>query len=140
MVQCFKPQICTVRPGTTWANEVTFVMNHASGTGSIAQPVDPQSSMLPLCYSCPPQTGNQEVKNRGEDRQNHRFVDTCSNNLAMICGKSHFYLAHFLSKDSWREYGKDSVSKLLYVTFFCALKQTNETSSCKFLSAKIMQA
>ena len=29
-------------PGTTWANEVNFGMNHAPGVGSIAQPVDLQ--------------------------------------------------------------------------------------------------
>ena len=29
-----------------------FAMNHATGAGSIAQPVDQQASMLPLCYEC----------------------------------------------------------------------------------------
>ena len=29
---------------------MNFVMNHAPGAGSIAQPVDQQSSVLPLCY------------------------------------------------------------------------------------------
>ena len=28
------------RPGTTWDKAMNFVMNHASGAGSIAQPVD----------------------------------------------------------------------------------------------------
>ena len=28
------------RPGTTWANEMNFVMNPAPGVGSIARPVD----------------------------------------------------------------------------------------------------
>ena len=28
-------------------------MNHAPGAGLITQPIDLQSSMLPLCYSCP---------------------------------------------------------------------------------------
>ena len=37
-------------PGTTWANEMNFVMNHASGAGFIARPVNQQSSALPLCY------------------------------------------------------------------------------------------
>ena len=27
-------------PGTTWANEMNFMVNHASGAGSIARPVD----------------------------------------------------------------------------------------------------
>ena len=27
-------------PGTNWANEMNFVMNHAAGEGSIARPVD----------------------------------------------------------------------------------------------------
>ena len=27
-------------PQTTWANEMNFVKNHASGTGSIARPID----------------------------------------------------------------------------------------------------
>ena len=35
-----------VRPGTTLANEMNFVMNHAPGAGSIARPVDQQSSAL----------------------------------------------------------------------------------------------
>ena len=34
--------------GATWGNEVNFVMNHAPGAGSIARPVDQQSSDLPL--------------------------------------------------------------------------------------------
>ena len=37
-------------PGTTWANEIYFVMNHALGAGSLARPVDQQSSTLPLGY------------------------------------------------------------------------------------------
>ena len=37
-------------PGITWANEISLVMNHATGTGSIARPVGQQSSALPLCY------------------------------------------------------------------------------------------
>ena len=31
---------------------MNFVMNHAPGAGSIARPVDQQSSTLPLCYGC----------------------------------------------------------------------------------------
>ena len=30
-----------------------FVVNHAPGAGSIARPVDQQSSALPLCYGHP---------------------------------------------------------------------------------------
>ena len=42
-------------PGTTWAKEMIFVMKHAPGVGSIARPIDQQSSALPLCYaSLPP--------------------------------------------------------------------------------------
>ena len=40
-------------PGTTWDDEMNFVMNHAPGAGSIARPVDQQSSALPLCYGRP---------------------------------------------------------------------------------------
>ena len=32
---------------------MNFVMNHAPYAGSIAQPDDLQSSVLPLCYGCP---------------------------------------------------------------------------------------
>ena len=32
---------------------MNFGMNHARGAGSIARPVDLQSSVLPLCYRCP---------------------------------------------------------------------------------------
>ena len=38
----------------TWVNEMNIAMNHAPGAGSIARPVDQQSSALPLCYGCPP--------------------------------------------------------------------------------------
>ena len=40
-------------PGTTWTNEMNFVMNHDLGAGSIVLPVDQQSSALPLSYGCP---------------------------------------------------------------------------------------
>ena len=36
-------------PGTTWADEMNFVLNHAPGAGSLARPVHQQSSALPLC-------------------------------------------------------------------------------------------
>ena len=39
--------------GTTWANEMNFVMNHAPGAGLLARPVDQQSSALTLSYGCP---------------------------------------------------------------------------------------
>ena len=39
-------------PGTTWSNEMNFVMNHGPGAGLIAKPVDQQSSMLLLNYGC----------------------------------------------------------------------------------------
>ena len=41
-------------PGTTWAIEMNFVMNHVTGAGLRDQPVDLQSSALPMCYDCPP--------------------------------------------------------------------------------------
>ena len=31
---------------------MNYIMNHASGAGSIARPVDQQSRALPLCYVC----------------------------------------------------------------------------------------
>ena len=34
-------------PGTTWANEMNFVIEYAPGAGSIVRPVDQQSGMLP---------------------------------------------------------------------------------------------
>ena len=37
-------------PGTTWAIEMNFVMNHAPDAGSITRHVDKQSNTLPLCY------------------------------------------------------------------------------------------
>ena len=36
----------TTGQGTTWASELNFVMNHTPGAGSIAGPVDQQSSTL----------------------------------------------------------------------------------------------
>ena len=41
------------QPGTTWANEMNIVMNHAPGAGSIARLVYQQSSTIPLCYGDP---------------------------------------------------------------------------------------
>ena len=38
------------RPGTTWANEMSFIMDHVPVAGSIARPVDQQSSALPLYH------------------------------------------------------------------------------------------
>ena len=40
-------------PGITWANEMTFGMNHAPSAGLIARPADLQSSLPPLLYDCP---------------------------------------------------------------------------------------
>ena len=40
-------------PGTAWSNGMNFVTNHAPGAESIAQPLNQQSSMLPLCYGRP---------------------------------------------------------------------------------------
>ena len=64
----FKPRFCTVRlcwAGKTWANEMNFVMNHAPGAGSNAQPADQQSSALPLSYGCP-QISITFVKTNGD--------------------------------------------------------------------------
>ena len=36
----------------TWANEMNFGTNHAPDARSLAQPVDLQFSMLPLCHVC----------------------------------------------------------------------------------------
>ena len=41
--------------GTTWDNEMNFVMNHDPSAGSIARPVDQQPSALPLSYGRPQQ-------------------------------------------------------------------------------------
>ena len=35
------------------ANEINFVMKHATGAGSFDRPVDQHSRKLPLCYGCP---------------------------------------------------------------------------------------
>ena len=39
------------RPGTNWASETNFVMNHASGAGLITRPVDQQSSTLQVYHT-----------------------------------------------------------------------------------------
>ena len=44
---------CYTRPVTTWANEMNFGRTHAPGAGSIAQPVDLQSSSLLLYHASP---------------------------------------------------------------------------------------
>ena len=38
------------RSGTTWANEMYFVMNHAAGAESIALPIDLQAIALTRYY------------------------------------------------------------------------------------------
>ena len=40
-------------PRTTWADGMKFVMNHASGAGSLVRPVEQQSNVLPLYHGCP---------------------------------------------------------------------------------------
>ena len=48
-------RFCTckaTRPRTTWAYEMNFVINHATGAGWIARNVDQQSSVLPLYHRC----------------------------------------------------------------------------------------
>ena len=40
-------------PGITWANEMNFVWNHASGAASIARPIAQQCSLLLLCPGLP---------------------------------------------------------------------------------------
>ena len=37
-------------PGTTWTNEMKFVINHDPGAGSIARSIDQVSSALPPEY------------------------------------------------------------------------------------------
>ena len=46
------------------------VMNYAPGAGSLARPVDQQSSTLPLCYGCPlsMQQENMVVTSPRQDR------------------------------------------------------------------------
>ena len=39
--------------GTTWANEIYFVMNRVPGAGSIARRVDQRSNVIPLYHGCP---------------------------------------------------------------------------------------
>ena len=39
--------------GPTRVNEMNFVMDYAPCAGLITQPVNQQSSMVPLCYCCP---------------------------------------------------------------------------------------
>ena len=47
MKWCFRPRFFTVLGwGTTWANEMKFLMNHAPCAGLITQPIDLQSSTL----------------------------------------------------------------------------------------------
>ena len=41
------------RLGVTWVNEMNFVMDYAPDAGSMAQLIDLQSSILPLCYGWP---------------------------------------------------------------------------------------
>ena len=48
--------------GTTWANDMNFVMNHVQGAGLINQPVDLQPNTLPLCYGAPHPPKKEEEK------------------------------------------------------------------------------
>ena len=61
---CFRPRFCNVRlywAGDTLANKVNFAMNHAPGAGSIAQPADLQSSLLPLYHGRPPHCNTKRI-------------------------------------------------------------------------------
>ena len=59
-------QNSALRPGKTCANEMNFGMKHAPGAGSITQPVDLQSSVIPLDYDLhtppPPQNTHTVLK------------------------------------------------------------------------------
>ena len=51
---------------TTWANAINFVMNDVTDAGSIARPINLQSSALPLCYGCPYQmNGHKDNTKQG---------------------------------------------------------------------------
>ena len=66
---CFIIEGVYIGPGTTWANEMNLVVNHAPGAGSIASPVDLQSDALSLCYGCPPkQNGLSKGKGKGKGK------------------------------------------------------------------------
>ena len=58
--------------GTTWANGMNFVMNHAPGAGTITRPIDQQSSMLPLYQGCP-------------HTKIHHYSLSMTNELVLIC-------------------------------------------------------
>ena len=47
--RCFRPRFYIRGQETIWANGVKFCKNHVPGAGSIARPVDLQSSVLRLC-------------------------------------------------------------------------------------------
>ena len=47
----------------TWPVDKNFIMNHVLGARSSAQPVDQQSSALPLSYSCPLIKSSQQIIN-----------------------------------------------------------------------------
>ena len=46
-----------------WLMRFILGVNHAPGAGSSAQPVDLQSSALPLCYDCPLES-NKDAHNK----------------------------------------------------------------------------
>ena len=54
---------CYTGPGTTWTNEMNFVMNYVPGAGSIARLVDQQSSVLELHHGHNQNTMKHNTKN-----------------------------------------------------------------------------
>ena len=51
----------------TCANDMNFGINHAPGGGSIAQPLDPQSSALLLYYGYPPTNSGSTIRQQQLD-------------------------------------------------------------------------
>ena len=68
-------------PGTTCANEMNYVMNHAPGAGSLARPVDLQSSVLPLYRRCSQMAvrDRDKVRVRETHTQTDRHTHACTN-------------------------------------------------------------
>ena len=65
MIGVFRPRFCTCKailgPGTIWANKMNFGIKNAPGAGSIDQPLDQQSSTLPLYHGRPDNGYREEV-------------------------------------------------------------------------------
>ena len=76
-------------PRITWADEMNFVVDHATGAGSITRPVDQQSSALPLYHG----------RHRKEEVHRVPFLDRGCHPLSEAVLRTDFLITDLLNSN-----------------------------------------